>query len=103
MYAIVQFGSSQYKVSEGDVIEVDRLAQEPSEKVTTDKVLLVSDGKTIKVGQPVLKGAAVEAKVVDQTMADKVFAFKYRCRKGFDWKRGHRAKLTALQITKISA
>jgi large subunit ribosomal protein L21 len=103
MYAIVQFGSSQYKVSEGDVIEIDRLADEKSENVKADQVLLIADGKDVKVGQPSLKGATVEAKVLDQTMGEKVFAFKYRCRKGFTWKRGHRAKLTALKITKISA
>ncbi len=102
MYAIVQFGSSQYKVSEGDVIEVDRLADDVGAKLTTDQVFFMSDGKDVKIGQPTLKGATVEALVVDRTMADKVVAFKYRARKAFAWKRGHRAKLTALKITKIS-
>ncbi len=103
MYAIVQFGSAQYKVSEGDIIEVDRIAEVIGDKVSSDRVLMVSDGAKVQVGQPCLKGARVEAEVLDQTKGDKVVAFKYRCRKAYALKHGHRAKFTALKITKISA
>lgn len=102
MYAIVQVGSDQYKVSQGDVIEVDRMSESVGSKIKLEDVLMVSDGTDIKVGQPTLSGANVEVEVIEETMADKVFSFKYRRRKAFALKKGHRAKLTALRINKIT-
>lgn len=101
MYAIVQLGSEQFRVAEGDMIEVAHLQDEEAKKFTFDQVLMVSDGKEVKVGQPTVSGAKVEAEVVAQTAGDKVIAFKYRRRKAFAFKKGHRAKFTALKITKI--
>ena len=103
MYAIVQIGSKQYKISEGDVIAVDRLDSEVDKTFTIDHVLLLADGKTVKVGQPYLSGVKVTAKVMKQSLGVKTIAFKYRKRKSSATTKGGRQKLTDLHITKISA
>lgn len=101
MYAIVKVGSDQFKVSEGDIIEVDRLAEDIGTKIKLDEVLMVSDGKDVKVGQPTLSGAKIEAEVLQETLGEKVYSFKFRRRKASALKKGHRAKFTAIKITKI--
>jgi len=102
MYAIVQVGSQQYKISEGDIVSVQKLDDEgPS--VRLEKVLLLEDGATIKVGQPFLTDVKVTAQIVDQEKDDKVVSFKYSKRKNTSWKKGHRQKLTTLKISKIEA
>jgi large subunit ribosomal protein L21 len=101
MYAVIQFGSDQFKVSEGDIIEVDRLEAEDGKTITVDDILMVSDGKEVKIGQPALSGSTVQAQVLKETLGDKVVAFKYWKRKAHAFKKGHRPKLTALKITKI--
>jgi large subunit ribosomal protein L21 len=103
VYAIVQIGSSQIKVSEGDVIEAHRMAQEAGNDVSLDKVLLFAKGSDIRIGQPYLKDVKVTAKVIEHCSDGKIIAFKYRRRKNSARKIGHRQKLTALNITKISA
>ncbi len=103
MYAIVQVGSSQIKVSEGDVIDAHRIKEEAGKSITLDKVLLFAKGSDIRIGQPYLKDVRVTAKVVGHHLDDKVVAYKYRLRKNSSSKIGHRQKLTALNITKISA
>lgn len=103
MYAIVQVGSSQMKVSEGDVIDAHRIKEEAGKSITLDKVLLFAKGSDIRIGQPYLKDVKVTAKVVGHHLDDKVVAYKYRLRKNSSSKIGHRQKLTALNITKISA
>jgi large subunit ribosomal protein L21 len=102
MYAIVKIGGHQYKVSENQTIYVNRLASE-DENVTFEDVLLVKDDKgKVKIGKPSVKGAKVEAKIVDHLKADKVIIFKKKRRKGYRVKRGHRQPITQLQIEKIS-
>ena len=101
MYAVVELGSSQYKIGEGDFIDAPQMEAKEGKEVTLDKVLLFSDGKTVKIGQPYLKDIKIKAKVVQHHSGDKVIAFKYRRRKDSAWKKGHRQKLTALNITKI--
>ena len=103
MYAIIQVGSSQMKVSEGDVIDAHRIKEEAGKSITLDKVLMFAKGSDIRVGQPYLKDVKVTAKVVEHHLDDKVVAYKYRRRKNSASKVGHRQKLTALNITKISA
>jgi large subunit ribosomal protein L21 len=103
MYAVVQIGSQQFRVSEGDKIETTRLATEEGKSVTFDKVLLVDDGKNIKVGQPFLASAKVTATVLKHELGEKVFAFKFRRRKNSQKLHGYRKKHTELSITKISA
>ncbi|MFH1360296.1 MAG: 50S ribosomal protein L21 [Candidatus Omnitrophota bacterium] len=102
MFAIVQIGSHQYKIAEGDVISVQRWDEKDGKTLNLDQILLLSDGKTVEVGQPFLKDVKVSAKVVGQTLAPKVVSYRYRRRKDWDWKKGHRQKLTTLNITKIS-
>ncbi|TVQ66036.1 MAG: 50S ribosomal protein L21 [Balneolaceae bacterium] len=102
MYAIVKIGGHQYKVTENQQIFVNKLSSE-SENITLEEVLLVKDenGK-VSIGSPVVKGAKVEAKILDQLKADKVIIFKKKRRKGYRVKRGHRQPVTQLQIGKIS-
>lgn len=102
MYAIVKIGGHQYKVTENQQIFVNKLSAE-SEKITLDQVLLVKDGKgKVSVGTPLVKGAKIEAKIMDQLKADKVIIFKKKRRKGYRVKRGHRQHVTQLHIEKIS-
>ncbi len=102
MYAVVEIGGHQYKVSENDRIFVNRLNTD-DEKISFDRVLLIKDDKDkVKVGQPVIDGAKVDAKIVDHLKGDKVIVFKKKRRKGYKVKRGHRQLLTQLQIEKIS-
>ena len=103
MYVIVQVGSQQYRVKEGDRIETQRLDEKEGINITLDQILLFSDGSSVKVGQPYLKGVKVTAKVLSHLLAPKVLSFKFRSRTASKWTRGHRQQLTALNITKISA
>ena len=102
MFAVVQLGNRQFKVSEGETIEAYRLDHEAGKKIILDKVLLVSDGKTVKVGQPYLKDAEVSAQVLAHPRGVKVIAFKYRKRKDSARTHGHRQDLTSVKIEKIS-
>lgn len=102
MYAVLELAGKQYKVSPKDVIEVNKLTQEKGDQVSFDKVLLVSDGKKVEVGQPYVAGASVEAEVVEQTKGRKVTAYKYLRRKDSHKKIGYRAQLTKLLIKKIN-
>ncbi|MFC1594315.1 50S ribosomal protein L21 [Candidatus Omnitrophota bacterium] len=102
MYAILEAGSKQYKVSQGDIIEVEKIDVKAKKSVTLSDVLLISDGKDVKVGQPHVKGAKVVADVITQCKAPKVISFKYKRRKGKRWKKGHRQQLTRLEIKEIS-
>lgn len=102
MYAIVKIGGHQYKVAEDQTIYVNRLSSD-DEKITLDEVLLVKDAKgKVKIGKPTIKGAKVEAKIVEHLKADKVMVFKKKRRKGYRVKNGHRQPITQLQIEKIS-
>lgn len=102
MYAVVEIGGHQYKVNEDDRIFVNRL-NGGEESVTIDRVLLIRDEKgKVKLGKPVVKGAKVEATVVEHLKDDKVIVFKKKRRKGYRVKRGHRQHLTQLHITSIS-
>lgn len=101
MYAIVQIGSKQYKVSEADTIIVEKLPVKEGESATLDKVLLVKDKKEIEVGQPYLKDIKITADVLEHFKGKKVISYKYRRRKSSDWKKGHRQQLTRLKIKQI--
>ena len=103
MFAVIQVGANQFKVSEGDTFEAFRLDHEPSENITLDKILLFANGNDIRIGQPYLKDVTVTAKVLKHALDKKVVAFKFRRRKNSARIRGHRQKITSLQITKISA
>ena len=102
MFAVVQVGNRQFKVSEGDTIKPNRLDYEKGQSIVLDKVLLYSDGKTTKLGTPYLKDVEVKAEVLNQMRAPKVIAFKYRKRKDSARTHGHRQDLTTVKIAKIT-
>ena len=99
MYAVIATGGKQYKVSEGDVIRVEKLGAEADTKFTFDQVLYV-DGK---VGNPTVEGASVEATVVGDGKANKVIVYKYKRKTGYHKKNGHRQQYTEVKIDKINA
>ena len=101
MYAIIATGGKQYKVSEGDIITIEKLGVEAGEKVTFDQVLAVSDNG-MKVGADVAN-ATVEASVVKEGRAKKVIVYKYKRKTGYHKKNGHRQLFTEVKIEKINA
>jgi len=103
MFAVVLVGNQQFKVSEGDVINANRLDYEKGQNIVLDKVLLYSDGKDVKLGTPYLKDVEVKAEVLKQMRAPKVIAYKYRKRKDSARTHGHRQDLTTVKIAKITA
>ena len=100
MYAVIETGGKQYRVQEGDVITVEKLKAEAGDKVTFDKVLLMSDGKEVKVGTPYLD-AAVTGSVVENGKGQKVIIFKYKAKKDYRKKQGHRQPYTTVQIESL--
>jgi large subunit ribosomal protein L21 len=103
MYAIIRTGGKQYQVASGDRLRVEKLAGNIGDSIDIDDVLMVVDGEDIKIGQPVVDGAKVSAKIVEQDRAKKVLVYKKKRRKGYEVKNGHRQHFTALEIQKISA
>lgn len=103
MYAVLTTGGKQFKVSEGDVIYVEKLNVEVDSTVELTEVLAVSNGETLTVGTPVVEGAKVVAKVVAQGKAKKITVFKYKAKKDYRRKNGHRQPYTKLVIEKIEA
>jgi large subunit ribosomal protein L21 len=103
MYAILETGGKQYKVSEGDVIVVEKLDVEAGTDYTFDRVLAVEKDGDLKIGTPVVSGATVAAKVVEEGRHKKVIIYKYKSKKGFHKKKGHRQPYTKLTIEKINA
>ena len=100
-YAIFKTGGKQYRVSEGDKIDVEKLDAKVGDTLTFDEVLLQGEGDKVEVGAPFVKGAKVTAEVVDQYRAKKVVAFKFKRRKGHHKTKGHRRHLTRLQIKSV--
>lgn len=103
MYAVIATGGKQYRVQEGETIQVEKLSADAGASVTFDEVLLVADGSNVKIGAPVLAGAKVTADVVANGRGEKLIIYKYRRRKGYRRKTGHRQPFTAVKITGISA
>ncbi len=102
-YAIFTSGGKQYRVSPGDVIEVDRLDAEASGSLTFDDVLLVSDDDGVQVGQPTVDGASIEASVLEHVRGPKIRIFTYQASKRRRRRMGHRQELTRVRIESISA
>jgi len=102
VYAVFQVGGRQYRATEGDRIQVERLPQAVGEKVEFDRVMLISDGEALSVGQPVLAGARVVAEVVEQSKGNKIIVFDYRPGgKRHRVKNGHRQNYTWLKVERI--
>ena len=103
MFAVIETGGKQYKVSEGDTLFVEKIDAEAEQTVKLDKVLAVSDDNGFRVGAPYVSGAAVEAKVVKQGKGKKLYVLRYKAKKNEKKKMGHRQLYTKLEITKIEA
>jgi len=102
MYAVIRTGGKQYKVSEGDLVKVEKLAGEVGETIELAEVLMVG-GEEVKIGTPLLPEAKVTAKIVEQGKDKKILVFKSKRRKNNRKKNGHRQPITRLQITAIEA
>ncbi|MDR1160398.1 MAG: 50S ribosomal protein L21 [Syntrophomonadaceae bacterium] len=104
MFALVETGGKQYRVSEGTIFKVEKLEAEEGSIIVLDKVLMVSDGEgEVKIGLPVLENASVTVKVIKQGKAKKIMVYKYKKRKNYHKKQGHRQSYTKLVVEKIEA
>jgi len=101
MYAVVSTGGKQYRIQEGDILRVEKILGEVGTPITFENVLLYSDGEKISIGQPVLENISVNGHIVEQGKAKKIIVFKYKRRKRFRRKQGHRQQFTAVKIDKI--
>jgi len=101
MYAVVNTGGKQYKVQQGEVLRIEKIPGDVGSPVTFDRVMMFSDGETVSIGQPVLDNVAVEGHIVAQGKAKKILVFKYKRRKRYRRKQGHRQEFTAVQIDSI--
>ncbi|MCH5184966.1 MAG: 50S ribosomal protein L21 [Oscillospiraceae bacterium] len=103
MYAVIETGGKQYKVSEGDTVFIEKLDAEEGAAVTFDKVLVVADGDNVKIGAPTVSGANVTANVVKNGKSKKIYVFKMKRKKNYRRKKGHRQPFTKVVIEKINA
>jgi large subunit ribosomal protein L21 len=103
MYAVIKTGGKQYRVEQGSTIRVEKLPGDKGSKLELGEVLLVGDGENVKVGKPTVAGASVSAEIVAQELGPKLLIFKFRRRKAYRKKNGHRQQYTALKITGITA
>ena len=101
MYAVIEACGKQYKVTKGDVVFFEKLEVEEGKKVTFDKVVLLSDEGKVEVGAPYVKGIKVEGKVVAHGKGKKIIVFKYKAKKNYKRKQGHRQPYTKVEITAI--
>lgn len=102
MYAVIETGGKQYKVEQGDVVFIEKLDVQEGETVTFDKVLIVG-GDDVKVGAPYVDGASVTATVAKNGKAKKIIVYKYKPKKHYHKKQGHRQPYTKVEITAINA
>ena len=102
MYAIIETGGKQYKVQNGDQLRIEKLNAEAGSTVVFDKVLAAGEGSDIKVGTPYLDGLTVEGTVVESGKGDKVIIFKYKAKKDYRKKQGHRQPYTLVEITSVA-
>jgi large subunit ribosomal protein L21 len=103
MYAVIASGGKQYKVKQGDVLRVEKISGEVGAPFSFDQVLLFSDGENVRIGQPVLDNIAVRGHIVEQGKASKIIVFKYKRRKRYRRKQGHRQQFTAIKVDSIEA
>jgi large subunit ribosomal protein L21 len=103
MYAVIQTGSKQYRVAEGETLRVEKLLASPGDKLSFVPLLFADDGGNVQVGKPQVSGIKVEAEVLEQGLGKKLVIFKYKRRKSYRRKTGHRQPFTALKITAIKA
>lgn len=103
MYAVVETGGKQYRVQEGDVVEVERLTAGPGSEITFDRVLAVGDDGSFRSGTPLVDGAAVQGRVLGEIRGEKVIVFRYKAKANERRKTGHRQTYTRVLVTGITA
>ena len=103
MYAVFKTGGKQYRVSEGEILKIEKLELEPGKKVIFNEVLMIADGDNVQVGSPLVEKASIEAKVISQGKGKKVNILKFKRRKHSMKQQGHRQLFTEIQIGKIKA
>jgi large subunit ribosomal protein L21 len=103
MYAVIKTGGKQYRVKQGDVFNVERLALEVGSEMTFSEVMAVGEGASLAIGTPYVGGASVSATVIAQARAKKIIVFKFKRRKNYQRKRGHRQYFTRIRINSITA
>jgi large subunit ribosomal protein L21 len=103
MYAVIETGGKQYRVAEGETLRVEKLTASAGDKLTFAPLLVADDAGSVTVGRPRVTGMRVEAEVVEQGLGKKIIIFKYKRRKSYRRKQGHRQPYTALKITAIGA
>lgn len=101
MFAVFKTGGKQYLVSPGDKIKIEKIDIEEGKETTFDQVLLLEKGKSLKIGDPLVKGAKIKAKVLKQDKAKKIVVFKYKPKKRYQKKMGHRQPYTEIEILKL--
>ncbi|MBW1745905.1 MAG: 50S ribosomal protein L21 [Deltaproteobacteria bacterium] len=102
MYAVVFSGGKQYKVQKDEILRVEKISGDIGAPVSFDKVLMFSDGENVNIGQPVLENVSVNGHIVEQDKAKKIIVFKYKRRKRYRRKQGHRQQYTAVKIDNIA-
>lgn len=101
-YAVVETGGKQYRVSVGDRLTIERLAEEAGSEITLDRVLMLGGDGSTRIGTPIVEGATVSATVDEHKRGEKIVVFKYKAKKGYRRKMGHRQELTRVTITGIT-
>jgi large subunit ribosomal protein L21 len=101
MYAVFATGGKQYRVQEGQTLRIEKIAGAPGDSIFFEQVLLYSDGDHLKIGQPTLEGVSVQGHILEQGKAKKILVFKYKRRKRYRRKQGHRQPYTAVKIDAI--
>jgi large subunit ribosomal protein L21 len=103
MYAVIQTGGKQYRVAEGETLRVEKLSANTGDKLSFSPLLFADDGGNVQIGKPNVSGIHVEAEVLGQGLGDKILIYKYKRRKSYRRKTGHRQPFTALKIVSIRA
>ena len=103
MYAVIETGGKQYRVQEGDVVTIEKLNVSAGDDITFDRVLILNDGEKVQVGTPIVEEAKVFGTVVENGKAEKVIIFKYKAKKDYRKKQGHRQPYTMVKIESLSA
>ena len=102
MQAVIRTGGKQYLVKPGDIIDIEKVPGEKGDPINFEEVLLLSDDGNVKVGQPLVENVKVEGKILNQKKGDKIIVFKFKRRKKYRKKSGHRQNLTSVEITNIA-
>jgi large subunit ribosomal protein L21 len=101
LYAVIKTGGKQYKVNEGSVLKVEKLEAQPGDRITLDQVLMIGDDDGVKIGDPLVANATVTVEVLEQGRDKKIIVYKYKKRKNYHKKQGHRQPFTKIKVEKI--